>query len=231
MKQLVSQAIILNRTDYGEADRIITFLTPGSGKVRAIAKGVKKSKSKLAGGIELFSVSEITYIIGRSDINTLISTRLNRHFGNIVSDINRTNAGYEFIRVINKVTEDAAEESYFNLLATAFESLNDSATELVLTQIWFNLQLLKLMGHSPNMAIDIDGQKLRENKKYDFHFDQMKFGESQSVASFTAPQIKFLRLGLQAVSPNVLKRVEGHEKLSSESRQLAETMLRTFVQA
>jgi DNA repair protein RecO (recombination protein O) len=51
MRQFRTQAIILNRTDYGEADRIISFLTPDHGKVKAIAKAVRKSKSKLAGGI------------------------------------------------------------------------------------------------------------------------------------------------------------------------------------
>src|SRR5256885_8858328 len=101
-----TQAIILNRTDYGEADRIISFLTPDHGKLKAIAKGVRKSKSKLAGGIELFSVSEVSFIIGRSEINTIISTRLVKHYGNIVKDLDRTGAAYEFIKSLNKATEE-----------------------------------------------------------------------------------------------------------------------------
>lgn len=48
--QQVTDAIILTRTDYGEADRIITLLTPGHGKLRLIAKGVRRIRSKLAGG-------------------------------------------------------------------------------------------------------------------------------------------------------------------------------------
>jgi DNA repair protein RecO (recombination protein O) len=79
MKQQSTKAVILTRTDYGEADRIMTFLTPELGKVRAMAKGVRKPKSKLAGGIELFSVSDITYIVGRSELQTLVSTRLDTH--------------------------------------------------------------------------------------------------------------------------------------------------------
>ena len=57
MKQLVTEVIILARTDYGEADRILTVLSPEYGKLRLLAKGVRRVKSKLAGGIELFSVS------------------------------------------------------------------------------------------------------------------------------------------------------------------------------
>ncbi|MEK7561678.1 MAG: DNA repair protein RecO, partial [Patescibacteria group bacterium] len=81
MNRYITKGIVLSRTDYGEADRILSFLTIDHGKVRAIAKGVRKSKSKLAGGIELFSVSDLTLIIGRGELNTLISTRLVRHYG------------------------------------------------------------------------------------------------------------------------------------------------------
>ena len=59
MNRISTRSIILTRINYAEADRIITFLTPSNGKVRAIAKGVRKAKSKLAGGIELFSISDI----------------------------------------------------------------------------------------------------------------------------------------------------------------------------
>ena len=45
---------VLRRTNYGEADRILNIITP-EGKISAIAKGVRKEKSKLAGGIEMFS--------------------------------------------------------------------------------------------------------------------------------------------------------------------------------
>jgi DNA repair protein RecO (recombination protein O) len=72
MKRFKTNGIILARTNYGEADRIITFLTPDHGKVKVIAKAVRKSKSKLAGGIELFSISQISFIIGRGEINTLV---------------------------------------------------------------------------------------------------------------------------------------------------------------
>ena len=46
-------AYVLRRTNYGEADRILNIITP-NGKISAIAKGARKEKSKLAGGIEMF---------------------------------------------------------------------------------------------------------------------------------------------------------------------------------
>jgi len=62
MKKIVTSAIVLSRINFGEADKIVTFITPSSGKLSCIARGARKIKSKLAGGIELFSVNTISYI-------------------------------------------------------------------------------------------------------------------------------------------------------------------------
>src|SRR5688572_21914665 len=104
MNQTVTEAIVLSRTDYGEADRILTLLTPDHGKLRLIAKGVRRVKSKLAGGIELFSITSITYIKGRGDIGTLVSTRLAKYYDQIVKDLDRTMLGYDLIKQLNRVT-------------------------------------------------------------------------------------------------------------------------------
>jgi len=76
-------AIVLRRTDFGEADRIINLLTP-SGKVSAMARGVRKPKSKLAGGIEFFALNEVVLIEGKSEMRTLSSARMREFFGEIL---------------------------------------------------------------------------------------------------------------------------------------------------
>lgn len=230
MRQFTTKGIVLARTDYAEADRILTFLTPDSGKVKAIAKGVRRSKSKLAGGIELFSVSELTLIVGRGEINTLISTRLVKHYGNIVKDIGRTTAAYELIRMANKATEDAPEEAYFNLLQSGFEGLNDQELEPQLTVLWFEMQLLKLAGHAPDLKNDVSGNKLKPSSTYTFHIDRMRFTpKEEKRGSFTANHIKFLRLGFAARGPNVLRRISDVESLADSTQPLVQTMLRAFV--
>ena len=65
---LTTPAIVLRRTNYGEADRILTILTPEHGQQAVIARSVRKEKSKLAGGIELFAVCELGLV--RSSTNT-----------------------------------------------------------------------------------------------------------------------------------------------------------------
>jgi DNA repair protein RecO (recombination protein O) len=215
LQQIVTRGIVLSRTDYGEADRILHFLTPNRGKISAIAKGVRKSKSRLAGGIELFSVSDLSFIIGRSEIYTITSARLVKYYDNIVKDLERTKAGYEFIRLLNKNTEDNPEQAYFELLITVFEALDDPNISLELTSLWFNMQLIKLAGHTPNLHTDISSKKLNESKKYEFDFDHMQFMESKpGRGKFNANQIKFLRLLVNSTHPRILQKVEGVNKMS-----------------
>lgn len=80
MNKYQTKAIIVRRIDYGEADRIVTFVTEGNGMVSALAKGVRKLSSKLAGGLELFSISNVTFLKGRGELERVISTRLEKHF-------------------------------------------------------------------------------------------------------------------------------------------------------
>lgn len=208
MKQILTKGIVLGRTDYGEADRIITLLTPDQGKLRLMARGVRRVKSKLAGGIELFSTSDITYMPGKGDIGTLISSRLDKHFGEIVKDINRVQLGYELIKQLNKATEDSPEEDYFDLLKLSFEELNNQNIDLELIKIWFQAQLLKFSGHTPNLVTDTEGRKLDAARKYNFDFENMSFIDHKQ-GKFNAGSIKSLRLFFSDNPPSKLQQVSG----------------------
>ncbi len=223
MNQVQTTAIILSRTDYGEADRILTLLTPDNGKLRLIAKGVRRVKSKLAGGIELFSVSEVSFIRGRRDIGTLISTRLIKHYGNIVSDINRTMLGYDLLKKVHKATEDEPEAEYFDLVEISFAALDDATIGQDVIRLWFTMQLLRLSGHTPNLETDVTGGRLQADKRYEFSYDNAAFMPS-TRGSFTADHIKFLRLGFRGVSPKGLQQIGGIELLVQQCMPLVTTL-------
>ena len=221
---IVTKGIVLTRTNFGEAARIITMLTPDNGKVRLMAKGVRKVKSKLAGGIELFSISQITFIPGRGEISTLISSRLQQHYGTITRDINRTMFGYELIKTINKVTEDNAGEEYFDLLQNTLEALDEPNLPLDRLDLWLQLQLLKLAGHSPNVKTDTAGNKLTAEGHYNFSLDDMTFS-SHEKGRYNAAHIKLLRLGLGLDSPKPLAQLQDIQTVLSATLALAKTML------
>ncbi len=224
MNQTITTGIVLTRTNYQEADRIMTLLTPDNGKLRALARGVRKSKSKLAAGVELFSISEISFIRGRGELATLTSARLNKHYGRIVRDINRTMSGYEFIKLLHRVTEDAPGPEYFELLQQVFEALDDPDISLDLIRLWFYAQLLRLAGHTPNLHTDSTNKQLSAQDNYIFVQDDMAFA-IRSGGPFAADHIKFLRLSFSGNAPHLLQKVQTADGLIDSCLQLVRAML------
>lgn len=225
--QVVTEGIVLSRTNFGEADRIITMLTPDQGKVRLMAKGVRKIKSKLAGGIELFSVSNISFIPGKRDISTLISSRLHKHYGQIAKDINRTMLGYELLKRIDRATEDATEPEYYDLLKTTLEAL-DAKVQEELLELWFDAQLLKLAGHQPNLVTDSRGQRLQLDQLYTFDFENMSFVQADQ-GLLTPAHIKFLRLAFGLPEPGPLGQVTDASKVFGPCIQLVSTIRKQYI--
>jgi DNA repair protein RecO len=229
VKQTITTGIILSRTDYGEADRILTVLTPDHGKLRLMARGVRKIKSKLAGGIELFSTSNVTFIPGKGDgLGTLISTRLIKHYGRIVNDIDRVQLGYELIRVLNRATEDHPETEYYHLMEQAFAALDDPAINTNLIRAWFQAQILRTGGHSPNLKTDTNDRPLNPDTTYNFDFEAMTFAPHHRGAH-TAAHIKTLRLLFSTHQPADIAKVQGLDELLNSLEQMTRTMLQSFV--
>jgi DNA repair protein RecO (recombination protein O) len=204
------------------------MLTPDQGKLRLMARGVRKIKSKLAGGIELFSISELSFMPGRGDLGTLVSTRLVRHYGDIVKDINRVQLGYDFIKKMNRATEDEPEAEYFDLLDQSLAALNNSAINIDLIRVWFAAQLLRQAGHTPNLKSDTEGKNLVQEEAYDFDFDAMAF-KPEPAGSFIADNIKFLRLAFSSNPPTVLNQVKGAEGYINASLPLVQAMLQNHI--
>ena len=226
MKQVSCKAIVLSRIDYGEADRILTFLTPEKGKIRAIAKGVRKPKNRLAGGIELFCQSDITYIEGKSNLHTLISSRMDINYPSIIKDIDKTMFGYEMLKVLNKVLEDDAGQEFYHLLTDSLSSLNIQTIGKNMIECSFLLKLMSLLGHVPNFVTDTSGANLSENELYNFSVEDMSFYTNQN-GSYKADHIKVLRL-LVNNSPSKLVSIVGINNLIEDLIQLVRQMSRQY---
>lgn len=196
MKQIDTTAIVLSRINFAEADRIITVITPKCGKLKLIARGVRKIKSKLAGGIELFSISEITFINSQKEIKLLTSSRLQTHFGNILLNYDRTMTGYDILKMLNKTIHDDCDDEFYHLLLTTLTLLNNKVIDLLLVKCWFMIQLLKLLGHLPNLSTDNEGNKLVANKNYNFDTQSMNLN-FQKNGIYRANHIKTLRLMIE----------------------------------
>lgn len=226
MKTLGTDAIVLSRIEYGESDRILTLLTGTQGKLSVLAKGVRKPKSKLAGGIELFSVSQIQYIDGRGELKTLVSAHVKENYGEIVKDINRTMTAYDFLKYINQYTEPDCENGYFELLQEALAALNDHALPESIARVWYAVRLLMLSGHGINLESDTEGNQLQATDNFGFDYHDMAF-MVQANGDFSSNHIKFLRLA-QVLQPGQLIKIQDAAQLAGQLEQITSEAMKYY---
>jgi len=145
-----TEAIVLKRSDFGEADRLLTLYTPKLGKIRAIAKGVRKPTSRKSGHVELFTHSQLLIAKGRSlDIVTQAETV--HAFRPLREDLLRTTYAYYTAELVDLFVEEGIENrSLFDLLLAMLGWLGD-ASDLDLTTRFFELHLLSLLGYRPQL--------------------------------------------------------------------------------
>lgn len=209
-------AIVLNRVEYGERDRILTLLTREHGKVTIIAKGVRSAKSKLAGGIELFSESQISVVSGRGSMGTLVSTRLIQHHGEIVKDLDKTSLAYSFLKTTQKLLEDETGQEYYEVLAISLAGLGDSDYDHRIVAVWFVMQILRLSGRLPNLNTE-------NGESFDFDYDKQQF-QPVDNGGFNQNDLKILRLCAISSKPPKLQNETGSEmKLSQFISDLLHT--------
>lgn len=223
MRTTRTKAIVLRRTNYGEADRIVQFLTPDNGVLSAMAKSVRKEKSRLAGGIELFATCDITVGTGKGDLGILTASRLEIFYSHIMTDYDRLQFGYEAIKQIAKVAATIDEPAFYDLLEQTFASLNDMDVDVRVTRVWFWLQLAILLGVGMNLSTDVNGMKLVEDTTYNYSEADQGFVYSDR-GMFTTDHIKLLRL-LSAQPPKVATHVNGVTDLINDCLWAAERIV------
>ena len=219
-KDVKTYAYVLRRTNYGEADRILNLITP-EGKVSAIAKGVRKSKSKLAGSVEMFTLFEANLHFGKTELAVLTGARMIRFYKNIVGDYARMEAGSEILKEINRRAEHVDNPELFEILDKCLLGL-DLGYPIDLVYAWFYLNLARTMGEQLNLYSDTSGIKLEEDKKYVWDGLEMAFRVDES-GEFDADAIKVLRLML-AADLAVIFRIKNIEKYLPEILKIAKSL-------
>ena len=207
---LTTRAIILRRTNYGEADRILTILTPEHGQLAVMAKAVRRAKSKLAGGIELFAICELGLVKSSSVTNgmwTLTSSRIIVFYDQLMLDYDRLQFGYEAIKQISRLSNAVDTPELYQVLAGVLASLNSHLIDLRLIKAWFSLHLARLKGSELNLLTDSNGMKLVEDVSYDYDIAEQAFVYLDGGGRYDTETIKLLRL-LSANPASILTRLK-----------------------
>jgi DNA repair protein RecO (recombination protein O) len=218
-KDTRTKAIVLRRTDYGEADRILQLLTP-EGKRSVIARGVRREKSKLAGGIELFSVSDVLIHNGRSELGVLTGARLVEHYDGLVKDLDLIEQGGALMRQVNRLSEQVDSPEFFSITQQSFRSMQKRVTEDAtgrwkdVLRAWWGLNLQKVGGEEVNLRYDTNGEKLQADQRYYWDGESMAFAPA-NAGRISAEHIKLMRIMVSGASELALK-VKGADELIDE---------------
>jgi DNA repair protein RecO (recombination protein O) len=120
-----SLGLIIKKEDRSEADQLLTIYTKDFGKLKILAKAVRKISSKLRQGAEIFYLSEIEFIQGRGQ-KTLTDASPIEKFKNLRQDLSRLKIAYQVVDVVDDFIKDQeADEKIWNLLCQIFRKIND----------------------------------------------------------------------------------------------------------
>ncbi|MFC1903586.1 DNA repair protein RecO [Chloroflexota bacterium] len=145
-----TEAIIIKKTKLGEADRILTFYTPHLGKIQAVAKGVRRPRSKLSGHLELLTYSQVSLARGRN-LDTVTGSQTINSFLALKSDLWLTSCALYLTELVNQFTADHVEnQSLFQLLLETMEQLCQTGDK-ELTLRYFEMHLLNKVGYRPQL--------------------------------------------------------------------------------
>lgn len=117
MRNYKTEGIILKRTNFGEADKILTVYSAHFGKIKLLAKGIRKPTSRKGGNLELFNWVRLLVAKGKNlDLVTEVETV--KSFRNWRKDLKKVGLAYHFCELVERLTaENVKSQEIFNLLA------------------------------------------------------------------------------------------------------------------
>jgi DNA repair protein RecO (recombination protein O) len=142
------RGVVLRTYKLGEADRIVVLLTPGHGKVRAVAKGVRRTKSRLGGRLEPLSHVELLIYEGRGDLDIVSQAELIEPWRALHENLNCLSQGLSMVEAAEHVAQEReASTPLYRMLVGALRTLVAQPGPLVVASFYW--KLLALDGASP----------------------------------------------------------------------------------
>ncbi len=146
------QGVVLRSSKLGEADKIVTVMTQGSGKVRAVAKGIRKTHSRFGARLEPFTHVSLMVYRGRGSLDTVSQAEILAPFPALRRDLGLFAAGETMLEAVDKVAEEHERNvRLFMLLLTGLRALDAGPADGAAVAESFLLKLLSLSGFHPNL--------------------------------------------------------------------------------
>lgn len=227
-----TSGIIISRKDFSEADRIVTVFTRDHGKIKLLAKGIRKVRSRIGGRLEPFILAHLMVATGRS-FDLVIGCEIIESFPKIRRSLQKTSHAYLLAETIDKLTvEHESTPKIFNLFHQCLQYIEKHGANDLLV-IYFDFHLAQLIGFMPEIGLCVHCHQLVKSGQN--YFSILSGGlicqkcqpTNQSVIAISDYQIKLARILIEneiTILPRLT--VKRHE----EPRLLAELLNRYLQQ-
>lgn len=144
------EAIVLRHNDWGEADRILVLYTLEMGKIRAVAKGVRKLRSRKAGHLEPFTRVKLLLARGR-DLWIVTQAETIAAYLNLREDLERIGQTSYVVELLDRFTyEEGANRMLYSLLCDTLQRLDEGQPPFLALR-YYEMRLLDLLGFRPEL--------------------------------------------------------------------------------
>ena len=137
-KDIRTLAYVMRRTNYGEADRILNLITP-EGAEAVIARGVRRSRSKLAGAVEMFCLLDMNLHFGRGELGIVTGSKMVRYHAGVLGDVERLTIAASILKQVNRVAEASGGAELFETLDQSLVALSDGVS-VEIDRVWARLR-------------------------------------------------------------------------------------------
>jgi DNA repair protein RecO (recombination protein O) len=145
-----ASGFILKRSNFSESDRLVTLFTKKYGKIRALAKGIRKVSSRRASHLEIFNEVRVFLYKGKT-FNYLTEVKTINSFSNLRKDLSKIAVCFQMCELVEKMSpEDQEQEKVYDLLSKGINYINETngvqASHLEKVGQRFTSRLLRLSG-------------------------------------------------------------------------------------
>ena len=223
-----ASAVIIRQRNLGEADRVIVLLTRERGKVSAVARGVRRARSKLAGSLQLFCHGRFLLAAGRS-LDVITQVQLADTFLHLREDFARLAHASYICELVDVLTEEGApDEAVYDLVVASLRALDGGSDAATVVRA-FEVKLLTHLGYGPEVHTCVSCGAEVEGGEVGFSAPEggilcHRCRQSQGVAVIAPGAVRALRDMAELPMEELATR-----RLTAAVRQELERVMRAYV--
>jgi len=173
-KTYKTEGFVLKRTNFAEADKLITIFSKHYGKIRGIAKGIRKPASRKGGNLDLFNYS-VVFLVKGKNLDIITQAQVINPFPQFKKNLKKVAVAYQLIELVDRITrENQTNRQTFLLLKESLFLLEKEKIDLAGLVFDFKKKLLEINGFGLPAVVNLQSveshlEKIIEKKVKSFY--------------------------------------------------------------